>query len=95
MLSPDEREVLHQIERGLEGTDPGLARSLERLAPRHPLHLPRFLVIATIAAILVVVVAMAGSHLMVALCGMTICTATCSGYLVLLIAARLRGHSQP
>jgi uncharacterized membrane protein YoaK (UPF0700 family) len=91
MLSPDERQVLRDIERSLEGSDPDLARSLERLTPLRPqLSLRWMLFLMTIAAMLVGVVGVTLSNLTIGLVGITVSTAACSAYVVVLTRDRMR-----
>jgi hypothetical protein len=91
MLSPGERQVLQAIERGLQGSDPDLARSLERLTPlRSQLNLRWMLFLMTISATLVVVVGVTLSNLTIGLIGITVSTAASSAYVVVLIRDRMR-----
>jgi hypothetical protein len=96
MLSPDERQVLRQIERSLQSSDPDLARSLERLAPVRPqLSLRWMLFLTTISAMLLGVAGVTLSNLTIGLVGITVSTATCSAYVVVLIRDRMRRHLPP
>jgi hypothetical protein len=91
MLSPDERQALQDIERSLQGSDPDLARSLERLTPRRPqLNLRWMLFLMTIAAMLVGVVGVTLSNLTIGLVGITVSTAASSAYFVVLTRDRMR-----
>jgi hypothetical protein len=95
MLSPDERQVLRQIEHDMQSSDPDLAMSLETLTPlRRQLSLRWMLFLMTISPMLVVVVGVTLSNLTIGLVGITATAAASSAYIVVLIRDRM-GRSSP
>jgi Protein of unknown function (DUF3040) len=96
MLSPDERQVLQQIERDLQTSDPNLARSLEILTPlRWRPRLRRMLVLMIISAMLVTVVGLTLSNLTLGLVGITVTAAASSVYVVVLMRDLVRRRLKP
>jgi hypothetical protein len=91
MLSPNERQVLQEIERGLQVSDPDLARSLQSLTPVGRWACQRWMLL--VGAALAMLLGIAGvvfSNLPVGLAGVTASAAASSAYVIAVIGDRLR-----
>jgi hypothetical protein len=91
MLSPNERQLLQEIESELRDSDPNLARSLQSLTPVRRWAFQRWMLLVGAAmAMLVGIVGVVFSNLAVGLVGVTISTAASCAYMMVVMRDRLR-----